>query len=98
MHFPSKSHLIIAPSFPSTYPFTKAYHRPQGAPETATAAETAADQPLDIHGQCLLQHTIDSRQSGTELLGCDTGHESRRKLCVEFVAKAKAGRTKDTGN
>lgn len=75
-----------------THPLAKTDDGPQGAAETAATAEASADQPLNINRQRLLQHAVDTRQGRPELLGGHSGHQSTRELCVEFIAKAKAGR------
>lgn len=42
----------------NAHPFAKTNDRPERASESAAAAYAAAEQPLDVDGQRLLQHAV----------------------------------------
>lgn len=63
---------VLSTLHPTTYSLAETYDWPEGAAKTATAAEAATNQPLHVHGQCLLQDTVDPGQCRFELLRSDS--------------------------
>lgn len=79
------------------YPLAEADDRPQGAAERAAAADAAAEQPLDVQRQRLLQQGVDALHGRLELFGGDARHQAGREVQVEAIAETETVRARASG-